>query len=106
MFIPLPDISTLQGKRLVCQGCKTESFFLATDNRVGTRRCACGGILVPTLMGTALMAASAFRVLQSDSRSGKSISPVDLELFRETGARGKVRARGRHEQPKGHFGYA
>ena len=65
MFIPLPDISSLQSKHLVCQNysCKAEIILLATDNRIG-KRCSCGGMLVPALVGTALMAASALRVLQ------------------------------------------
>ena len=70
MFIPLRDISSLQGKRLACQksSCKAEFIFLATDDRIGTKRCACGGILVPAPMGTAPMASSAFTSLASGRR--------------------------------------
>lgn len=69
MFIPLPEFSSLQGRHLVCENssCKAEFIILATDNRVGTKRCACGGILISALMSNALKAASALPVLQSDS---------------------------------------
>jgi hypothetical protein len=69
MFIPLPDISSLQGRHLVCGncGCKAEFIFLATDNRIGTRRCACGGILISLLESNVRKAASALSALQSDS---------------------------------------